>query len=1619
MIREVFNKLSLTLIVLVGLSGCLSSTSSTDKLSQIGAQSCLSAVPIAFDGVMVTIDIPDEVVKFMIKRDGVPILETTDRSVTTKIDTGLIKGQTYRYTCAAILDVNDGYKDLGQELSVTLTSETAPNFGGIIDAYPEGANSIRIEWGLTSGEVISHYKIYKYVGIATDKSQFSNAPIATIYDLALTNYLAEGLGDQIDYSFRVVACNTSNICDDNNAIESAVLADTGVPLTTGLSGIGIVNGEVRVTAPWDDTKGLVSKRTVYRYETGTGVACPTDIGLYSVSDINVAAPRNTPISFNAPGSINQGTRYCYLLRDTDSLNQQELNTAFRFIDVGDLTPPAFNTSLTLERDISFPENRLIANWLSIENESQNPLAGASEYVIFLSSAVPPAQPDADPCNNGTQYGAPTSAASFPQGMNIQVPISGLNPRNNYRICVRAKDSSGNFATNEPKALRSTGDVTAPLFNGVDNASFNGATAQIDVQFVVPNDLDVGNYIIKISRNRSGTVTQIGDIPIIIGVQQPGSTYVYSLTQAQASAQSDDILTIKVDACDDASPTYSTSDNCTLTNVSRTVVIPDSEPPAGFQLVNYTVLPGSTEGSVSVNWNAPPSWDDYAGFKLHYVENGNLIGLESNDCVCTGLDCQTNPKTSCEVSRTDGSQNLDSSRQYEFYLSAYDTDGFSTEQYIDFTGGNKKTVFGRTRDRAQPSFNADFTSEVNNGVVINFDKATDNQYVGLPGNHEITYQIYRKTGSTFSFPCVSGDSKDPECDGSSSLIHTNIESGFSLNGAKLSYTDTNINDGVTYFYQVCAHDFAYTDPNNPFNADKSSNRRCQTGSVVEVAVTDTTPPVALNPSSSKNVAATSWTMSFDVSDNSPVNQLNIKIYRSTTNFPDQGNPGVPIYTTPSQVVIDSNNGTATFNETGTGGSFEVGAEYYYLAEVSDIANNTIFITFRDMDPAPIITGIQMIDGPENGEFPPDIDAPTTAKAQRFLVTGENLNQVTLRLRRSGGTWGQDVNNQCNIESGASTPPTSIVCELQNDGIEFRNDYRLMALANNGQRGITDIGDIIFRRYCEIYTDRASPSGSGSSISPYGLCFPEHFNLIGDSGINGFFRVMQDMDFANDSLPGFVFKGISGSSPNDYKINGNNLTLSNVVINGTTASNGDVGFFHTLGGSATNPVPVLEDLSFINPVVNTDAPSNYIGFLVGGISASGSVSQFFQNISVNGLIINVNHTSVAVGGLVGRVIRSAGMNTTFDSSTFSLSANININISENVSSAVGGLIGTFTARNGDNLIDNLTAENININFSGNGDTNATGIVVGNFSLTSNSPLGNWDLTNNRVINSKVTSSSNSLTNVGGLLGTLSSHGTSTCDVECLVSNNEIDFEFDATSTSTSGGSNYGGLSGFFALGEETKVSQNRIIFEYTGGGNTGNVGGLAGFIGGKRYSGNSATQTSWVAENSVSITAVNVNQGLGGIAGQFEPGYTAQNIEINVENNKIEALNLFSASEELAGIFGRCRYNNNTNYVVNFNKNLIRTSYNGLDPEFDPIANSSNNTYFCETGNGNTYNYTYNYYDSDLANSATSYYEGLNQVEGKTTVELQGAPSSTLYNTWDFTNVWLDRSGNGLPPILRWE
>ncbi len=1508
MMIKYFLILSSTLLF---LSGCLTKTETKDKLSEIGESTCLSASAIAYDGIQIQFAIPNEAIMFVLKRNGEVILETDNKEETSFIDSGLIEGQTYRYRCAAIIDVNQGLRDLGQQLTVTLEASTAPTFDGIQSLVLNDVQSATVGWALTSDQIISHYKIFKYIGTATDRSQFPSTPEVIINDLAQMTEVINNLGDQITYSFRVSACNASDVCDENNETLSLTMPDNGVPGTSGATGISLLNGSVNLTVPWTDSLGLIQRRRIFRANVNLGEACPSIFGLYgNVNDVVINEPRDTPTTVVASGTLNEGSKYCFIVRDVDSLSQSEMNMNVQSVEIGDLTPPEFNSTLTLQRDSLEPETKLNLSWTAMLRESDDALNGANDYLIFLSSAVHPNLPDSDPCVTGSQVtGSPLSSSPYSSGSTINFDIEGLSPRNNYRVCVKARDSSLNISSQSPKALISTGDNTAPVFAGIQALRFLNGKLEYDI--IIPAASDVRNYRITTIRTRAS----VENSPIVLTKTisgTAGQTVTQDFTLAEASLIDNDSVKVRVDVCDNASPDFNSIDNCSATSAEESIAIPDATPPASFSGI-VAATQGSTNSSIQVSWTAPPSWVDYVGFKVSYVnEGGNLVGLNSSNCICASNDCESNPILTCEVSQTDGGAFLDPSKLYEMYVAAFDLVGNSTEQYIPYQGGAKVTTNARASDTIAPIFNANFVGSYESGVKLLFDQASDNQYSGAPDNLDISYQVYRKEGATFTCPS-SPEVSLGGCDGLS--VYENIlQSSLSTENGKLVYVDSSVTDGVHYYYQLCALDFA-------------GNRRCNTGSVGDVNVQDVTAPVIANEASNKSVGGgTSWTVNFDISDNSAsYSQLIVRVYKSLTDFPDQISPGTPVYESGNGTVsVNPSTGAASFTDTGTADV----PEAYYLILVQDLNGNKAFLELRDMPEAPVITNVTW-----SAPLHPDGNPlHGMNNSNSITITGTNLDQIEF-INESSSPASTGDRNHCQTSSIVSRTDTEIVCD--GSGLTRYSLTYTLYFSDYANRDLTYASGSPWR-YCDYadFMGITALAGTGASSRPYVPCTPDHIKQIGRNADNpnnsediiGHFWLGRDIDFSGVT----DFNGIPVMQADEFFLHGNNYTISNITID-KSSSNEEAAFvLGCQGSNSLGNTAFMRFLNLDNIVVRTGSARGAILLLEKNCDGP-SGQNFLQSVDVTnsevhsdntaGIIsaqYNINNdnvfdivvedskiyssrahgTGLGTGIFAGIMGQTSGAvaDSTLDFLQFS---SVEVNPSQSSGLEVGDQVGLVVGLLNSPRVTVTDSELDGINRI-NGATSSVGGVVGLVGSSAN----NFAITNTSIDSLVVdTSGVSSLDSRGGLIGYIDSNST-----DLLVSDSKVE------NSSISGNTNIGGFIGYASRltgatinGSLSEPSINNVNLNAS----TASGGGIIGQL--TQASGPTLSQLLVV---NTSITGAN---SLGGMIGQFQSNANGSSI------NTVERCAFYGGSVigvtgafsngGAAGIIGRALATENLDIINN--------------------------------------------------------------------------------------------------------
>lgn len=893
-----------------GMFGAPSDSASVGTKSNISIgnfDGCVSASALDTSRIYVKFAFPSGSTKMNIYRNGVLAYASNSQSNNSFVDAGLVEGETYAYTCEAI--VNSLPFQGQKQPSVTTLIIHAPTFSGIVDATilplqgtTDFPNPVFIQWNpaSSSGTVAAaKYLVYAVAGNSFNWANYPNAaslpaPRKTV-DAGSLNATLEDLGDQIQYTFFVRACTASNICDTNQITKAVTLPDDGLaPKTVGATAVSIdrIHNKITLTTPWSDSNGAISKRNIYYLSAAAGSVSNVPL----LSDIakpeqllrtdNISDWGSVPSQIQISGLADNKV-YHFLVRDQEpgaqgtGMGLISNNTKIVSIDVGDMTAPSFSGISALDYgDLNGQnlETTLTASWYAIKPENQD-AAGAATYVIYLSDSTK------NPCDQGVAQ-TPEIDAQFDASHNpihlgdtLKGVISGLTSRAAYRVCVKAKDTAGNLSSTAVYREAVTRDITPPVFGGVN--TFDPIT--LAVGWNASSSSDVSTYKVNVYVTPKGQSEN--PVPSVLTKSKAAADNGFTLSGADNVTYTDgDTLRFVVDACDDAAdlgfaPPTANHNNCTSTTRTISSVIPDTTAPKNFQGIDPSGIQCTqNDGEMLVKW-LPPStgdWTDYAGFMIHTVDSsGNLEQPARVKVDCTNQDClaQANGGNALLSAKVSG---LVPHRTYKFYVTAYD----KAQNIVPISSLDipSHSASAQSCDYSAPSFSSGLSlSNVSGGVHLSWLSGSDNQY---PLEGGVTYQLYRKLGSTFNVGDFVGAGKTCtyiKGNASSSPVvaashspaacYTNVQTEYEYqllsNSTQLAYDDVQSNpsngpkEGNTYYYLICA-------------SDASGNALCDGNKIASFTVGDITPPSLNLPAKdyylTRDLSVHTWDISWSMADN---------------------------------------------------------------------------------------------------------------------------------------------------------------------------------------------------------------------------------------------------------------------------------------------------------------------------------------------------------------------------------------------------------------------------------------------------------------------------------------------------------------------------------------------------------------------------------------------------------------------------------------------------------------------------------------------------------------------------------------------------------------------------------
>ena len=311
-------------------------------------------------------------------------------------------------------------------------------------------------------------------------------------------YSIPNIGEGLKYTFGIRACNEDDVCDTNAIVKSATTVDTAAPpTTTGAASLAIENGKAAITAPWTPASGAIMARTIY-VSTDGGSTYPATFPTPVTNPENGGVPE---VIYT--GTLVEGTTYHFIVKDTDALGNENNNSNTVTVTTGDLTAPTFSGILTVAASGGDSETEINYNFTALDPAGAGFANDVSHYQLYRIDAATEGDltdplAAADACTDGTLI-EEFAANLYTANQSVTRQATGLSPRTQYRLCLKARDSSGNISYNpaDKGKARYTLDSTPPDFLGLTDISFNGLSNETEFEWIESTSADIDNYKIKL------------------------------------------------------------------------------------------------------------------------------------------------------------------------------------------------------------------------------------------------------------------------------------------------------------------------------------------------------------------------------------------------------------------------------------------------------------------------------------------------------------------------------------------------------------------------------------------------------------------------------------------------------------------------------------------------------------------------------------------------------------------------------------------------------------------------------------------------------------------------------------------------------------------------------------------------------------------------------------------------------------------------------------------------------------------------------------------------------------------------------------------------------------------
>ncbi len=1538
--------------------------SAVQSFAVVNYRGCLATAALSTSIIRITYDHPVGADFVRIYQNGLPVFTSSNSAVKTFDSSNLTEGQAYVYECEMQLNgqlVRGSNKPTQKTLSIN-----PPTFQGAQSVTALTPRSVRVNWNPTGAGVLTdRFVVYGNPGSSVD---WNGTPLDDQIDGALTSFTATGLGDGLTYSFGVRACSETNNCDANVVAKTITLNDsTYAPSTTGATSVAFAGGDAAITAPWTISNGKVTERRVY---SSTSAGGPFTL----VHTATVADPLAVPTSITVPGPYVDNTTYYFYVNDVDgAANVKDNSASLVSAGSGDTTAPTFPESKFLGVAKGTPTDTALK--VSLEAVAAQPAAptGVSHYIVYIQAI--PSGSNNTACTQGVRYAefAVTDTSAFPTytaGQTYQLNVTGLSPRTRYGVCLKARDLAGNVSSTSKALWHKTFDVTPPTFTGIGSGdlgyeAFVNDDEEIEVRWPASVSTDAATYEVKIWRGSKTVPVDLYTAPV---VTHP--THTLKIPRADFAYNDFETLYVLVNACDDAlvQGFHDTANNCTTHAYANagSFSVPDVTPPPGFggiavaepDLIGTPPSVTLNQGEVLLKWNTPSggNWNDYAGLRVYRVDNATTLTQIGTDIVCTNnagvITCPTQRKLT----------GLDAYKTYRFHVRAYDAAG-SVTTYL-----NPLTSFkdARAPDKTPPSFTSNLNVSSSSPPTLTWSAATDNQ---TDVGSRIFYDIYRRDGSAFT------DFTDPSTQADAMV----------LNRQTLTYTDTVLAGGTTYYYLICAR-------------DESANRTCDAAAMRTYTRPDSTPPTLGSfglkgigqgtPEPDRIRHHKSYRVTWTMSDNStPKAQLSVVVYRKMADAP-------------IVEAIDTNTDPIVYDGYGVEGYLDTqlpsnAVKYIkYLVKITDLNNNSV-------------EGTTSVRSDTRMSF--DVVRPaggSSAGGDKILLKGSNFGYgVTVKV--AGAACTNLV--RFNEDYLTCTVPAKPVGESLSNSVVVQNTDGTQA-----SQGFTyDLA-----RPCDAAADGgAAPfhAGTGTSMDPYLICTATQLRALqtANSGAcgsaascwNKYFKVGNHIDFSGQTFGAVGNAGTPfiGGFDGDYHMienmsqtaiaNSSGLfgvaspatAIQKIVVKSaafTWAPGGNNYQYYgilvgQLGGAG------LTNSAVLNSTLSSYTYYNY-GALGGAVGAIFDVNVPLSNITVSSVTVTApvvagsRHPTciynTGVGGVVGMLGCTSTNNVAnlkiYDSTLQSTYNNGGVG-----NSLVGGIAGTAS---GITLSDPVV-ENVTISVAGTSSTTGVGGVIGG-RFASTIP------TVQRARVSGLTINASGVDQVGGIAG----DGTNVTD--------------SYVSGSISGAGYTGGIVGQ----APTSITNTVVNGSVSGGQSTG------GMVGGTKLSGSGGTPAFQVTiMRSANFATVSGSTYVGGLFGG-RGSVTAANGNGYTIRDSLNA-GALSGTDYVGGLVA-------SSYSATSPVIIVERSYNrGAISSAGSNKGGLSATVFAQ-GTTPSVTLTENFWDKQASGQSTSPAEAANQITGKTTA-LMKTQATFTGAAWDFVDettngtddYWVMDAASGYPTL----